>query len=264
MATQAIDTQLSPALLQDIELFKNQGVKAKTLFSIEEITKNEAYEFVRRYHYLGDAKFFCAQAFGLFYKPEHRLVGCATYQQPQGTMALYSWFNLPPSCTDIYELGRLCMLPNLNGTNATSFLLGGSIKLLKKQKVIRAVVTLATSDRHVGSIYQVCNFTYYGLTDKKSDFYREEDGKKNPRGPTRHSRGVWVPRPQKHRYAYILDPSLRPNFEPAERPKKSGTMENDCCHGTGIVHDDRFDGFYSCPVCSGAFFKIEEEDQWML
>ena len=151
MLSTTMHDQLSPALAQDIELFKGQGVKARAIFQIEEIGKNAAYEFVRRYHYLGDAKFFCTQAFGLFYKPEHRMVGVATYQLPQGTLALQSWFGLPPSCTDIYELGRLCMLPQLNGSNATSFLLGGSIKQLKKQGRIRAVVTLATSDRHVGS-----------------------------------------------------------------------------------------------------------------
>lgn len=218
---------------------------------------------MRRHHYLGEAKFFCAQAFGLFYTPEHRIVGCATYQQPQGIAALKSWFNLPNSCTDIYELGRLCMLPQLNGTNATSFLLGGSIKQLKKQKGIRAVVTLATSDRHVGSIYQVCNFTYYGLTDKKSDFYRA-DGKKNPRGSTSHLRGVWVPRPQKHRYAYILDPTLQVNLDPTIKPIKGGVTHNNCCNGQHFVMDRRFGDYYTCPVCSPAFFEIKEDDKWMM
>lgn len=263
MAVELLEQQAGRAMLTDFELFKNREAKAKDLFRIEEITKIEAYEFVRRYHYLGDAKFFCAQAFGLFYKPEGRLVGCATYQQPQGIVALKSWFGLPNSCLDIYELGRLCMLPELNGTNATSFLLGGSIKLLKKQKVIRAVVTLATSDRHVGSIYQVCNFTYYGLSDKKTDFYCA-DGRKNPRGQTRDLHGVWIERPQKHRYAYILDPTLRVNYKAAERPKKDNRVENRCCGGTGVVYDARFGESYTCPICTGQLNKIEEEDAWML
>ena len=42
-----------------IEEFKNREIKAKQIFVIDEISKNEAYEFIRKYHYLGDAKFFC-------------------------------------------------------------------------------------------------------------------------------------------------------------------------------------------------------------
>lgn len=255
--------QRTPTLQESIELFKNRAVKAKNIFQIEEITKIEAYEFVRQYHYLGDAKFFCAQAFGLFYKPERVLIGCATYQPVQGIAALKSWFGLPNSCTDIYELGRLCMLPELNGTNATSFLLGGSIKLLKKQKTVRAVVTLATSDRHVGSIYQVCNFKYYGLTDKKTDFYCV-DGRKNPRGQTRDLQGVWIDRPQKHRYAYLLDPSLKVNFAEAEKPQKDNKIINRCCGGTMVVHDARFDRYFTCPICTGELREMEKEDAWFL
>ena len=249
------------SMTEDFELFKARSVRAKDIFTIEEITKMEAYEFVRQYHYLGDAKFFCAQAFGLFYKPGHILVGCATYQQPQGIVALKSWFGLPNSCTDIYELGRLCMLPQLNGTNATSFLLGGSIKQLKKQKVIRAIITLATSDRHVGSIYQVCNFTYYGLTDKKTDFYCA-DGRKNPRGATRDLQGVWIDRPQKHRYAYIMDPTLQVNLKEAKRPEKEDTIPNRCCGGGNVVHDARFNKYYTCPLCMGRLQEIPEDDLW--
>lgn len=253
---------ISQGLEEDIRRFKNREVKAKTLFQITEISKVEAYEFVSHYHYLGKAKFFCAQAFGLFYKPENLLVGCATYQQPQGIVALKSWFSLPNSCTNIYELGRLCMLPQLNGTNATSFLLGGSISLLKKQNFIRAVITLATSDRHVGSIYQVCNFKYYGVTDKKTDFYCA-DGRKNPRGPTRDLPGVWIDRPQKHRYAYVFDDTLRVNFAEAVKPKKGVIMANTCCHGSGAVHDARFGAYYTCPLCTGHLRIIPDEDIWM-
>lgn len=177
-------------MIQDFESFKNREAKAKSIFDIEEITKPEAYEFVRRYHYLGDAKFFCVQAFGLFHKESHELVGVATYSLPQGNVALKGWFNCMNDTKDIYELSRLCMLPILNGTNATSFLLGGSIKLLKKQGFVRAVITLADSSRHVGSIYQVCNFKYYGLTDFKNDFFTNVNGKMrvNPRGAVKTSR----------------------------------------------------------------------------
>ena len=161
----------------DFERFKNREIKAKEIFYIKEINKTTSYEFVRKYHYLGDAKFFCCQAFGLFYKKNDELIGVATYSQPQGAVSLKGWFSLDNNNTNIYELSRLCLLPSLNGTNATSFLLGGSIKLLKKEGYCRAIITLADSSRHVGSIYQVCNFKYYGLTSSKSDFITNIDGK---------------------------------------------------------------------------------------
>ena len=243
-----------------IEKFKNRKIKAKEIFEIRPITKPEAYEFVKTFHYLGDAKFFSMYSFGLFYKPTDTLVGTATFSLPQGNVALKGWFGLPNSDKSVVELSRLCVLPELNGTNATSFLLGGSIRLLKKSGLVRAVITLADSSRHVGSIYQVCNFTYYGLTDKKNDFYRE-DGVVNPRGKTSTVHGVWVPRTRKHRYAIILDKNLHCGYAECPRPKSSDVVSSDVCFvcgGTHKVLDKRFGEWYTCPHC-GEFHKIDEE-----
>lgn len=245
----------------DFKRFRNREVKANAIFEIREITKPTSYEFIRKYHYLGDAKFFCVQAFGLFHRSTNTLVGCATYSLPQGNVALKGWFGLDNSTKDIYELSRLCLLPQLNGSNATSYLLGGSIKQLKKQGVVRAVITLADSNRHVGSIYQVCNFKYYGLTNAKSDFYRY-DGKVNPRGATKDVRGVWIPRTQKHRYCYTLDPTLTVLYpEQHYKPMKDDYLAVECCHGTGVVHDNRFGENYTCPYCCGKFELITKEDE---
>lgn len=258
--------------MNDFELFKENKIKAKEIFSIKEIGKMEAYEFVRKYHYLKDAKFFCVKAFGLFYKEE--LVGCATYSLPQGIAALKSWFGLNNDVKNIFELSRLCMLPSLNGSNATSYLLSNSIKELKKQNqlekerikreglvwddnkwVCRGIITLACSERHVGSIYQVCNFKYYGLTKKASDFYRE-DGKLNPRGKSGSMLGVYLPRARKHRYAYILDKNLIVNYPESSRPTINETLSLDCCGGTGEVYDERYCRWYTCPRCKGKLERI--------
>ena len=241
---------------KDFELFKNRLVKAKEIFYIEEISKTEAYEFVRKYHYLGDAKFFCEQAFGLFAIHGDQLLGVATFSQPQGIVALKSWFGLTNQDKFVYELSRLCMLPSLNGTNATSYLLSGSIKQLKKQGVIKAIITLADSHRHVGSIYQVCNFKYYGLTKKASDFYRA-DGKVNPRGKCGSWHGVYLPRTRKHRYAYVLDDSLKVLYDEQPKPTLDDTQKVECCGGTGKVYDSRFDEWYTCPRCNGELKIIE-------
>lgn len=245
---------------EKIQLFIDREIKAKEVFYIEEINKPEAYEFVRKYHYLGDAKFFCQQAFGLFAIDDKQLLGVATFSQPQGGYALKGWFGISNDNKFVYELSRLCMLPILNGTNATSFLLGGAIKKIKQQKKIKAIISLADSSRHIGSIYQVCNFKYYGLTPQRNIFYTS-DGRKNPRIVGKKDiRGVWVPMHRKHRYAYLLDKSLKVlhNEEPRPTPADYKEWEN-CvgCGGTERVYDRRFDEWYTCPMCTGKIESIE-------
>lgn len=157
------------------------------------------------------------------------------------------------------ELTRLCMLPILNGTNATSFLLGGSIRELKKEG-IRAITTLATSDRHVGSIYQVCNFKYYGLTAPKSDFWAYETQGK-PRGKVKDLHGCWVAKPRKHRYAYIIDPKLKCLYNEQKKPPHEMSVDYSCCGGSKVVHDRRYNENYTCPICTGRFYKIVDGEE---
>ena len=98
----------------------------------------------------------------------------------------------------------------------------------------------------------MCNFTYYGLTDKKSDFFSFTDGGKvNPRGATKDKQGVWIPRTQKNRYAYIMDNNLICNYTEQEKPKKGDNGVYDCCGGTHMVTDKRFNINYTCPKCTG-------------
>ena len=242
---------------QVIEDFKERKVKAREIFKIREIDKATAYDFVRRYHYLADAKFFAKYSYGLYYGFE--LVGCATYSAPQGSDSLKGWFGLPNSDQTVVELTRLCMLPALNHTNATSFLLGGSIRMIKRYG-IRAVITLATSDRHVGSIYQVCNFKYYGLTTPKFDFW-SYDTQGKPRGKVKDIQGVWVAKPQKHRYAYIIDKKLKCNYAEQKRPAVDMNVAYSCCNGTGIVHDNRYNVDYTCPICTGHLYRVDGKKQ---
>ena len=150
-------------------------------------------------------------------------------------------------------------MPALNGSNATSFLLGRSIRLLKPKK-IRAVITLADDSRHVGSIYQVCNFKYYGLTNKQKDFYCV-DGKVNARGETKDKRGVWMDRTRKHRYAYIIDPKLKCNYSEESKPTILDIGEYGCCGGRGVVFDNRHGEWFNCPICGDIKIPVLEDDK---
>ena len=132
--------------MDNIIKFITREVKANTIFIIKLIDKKIAYDFVKTYHYLGDAKFFAKFSFGLYHKESNELMGVTTFSNPQGNVALKGWFGLPNTDQTVLELSRLCVLPDLNGTNATSYLLGNSIRLLKKEGV-RAVITLADDSR---------------------------------------------------------------------------------------------------------------------
>lgn len=237
-----------------IEKFKNRDIKAKDSFIIKEIDKSTAYDFVKTHHYLKDAKFFSTCCYGLL-SLEGELLGLATFSTPQGISTMKGWFGLENQDKSILELSRLCMLPMLNGTNATSYLLGNSMKLLKNHGV-RAIITLADASRHIGSIYQNCNFKYYGLTDAKTDFF-SDDGKINPRGSTKSTKGVWLPRTRKHRYAYILDNNLKILYNEEARPTVKETIHNNCCDGSNKVYDNRFNEWYTCPRCCGKLEHIE-------
>lgn len=242
---QANNFEAREMIEEKIQLFKDRKIKAKSIFTINQVEKTTAYEFIRKYHYLSDAKFFSKFSYGLFIG--NILVGCATYSNPQGISTLKGWFSLKNSNQSILELSRLCMLPSLNGCNATSYLLGGSIRMLKAHD-IRAVITLADNSRHSGAIYQVCNFKYYGKTDKKTDFYCA-DGRKNPRGRTKDLQGVWLQRSRKHRYAYLIDNNLRCNYKEEQPPKKEARDYITCCGGSGKVVDKRYSKEYDCPIC---------------
>lgn len=234
-----------------MEINTNSSFKKKDHI-LKLVDKKVAYDFIRKHHYLGDTKFFSKYAYGLFHKEGDIMMGVATFSNPQGNVALKGWFGLDNSDQTVLELSRLCVLPELNGTNATSYLLGNSLRLLRKEG-IRAVITLADDSRHNGSIYQVCNFKYFGLTDKKSDFFHfNENGewKVNPRGPTKDRQGVWINRTQKHRYAYIMDENLKCLYEQLSYPKKTDIKDYDCCGGTKIVRDKRYNIDYPCPKCT--------------
>ena len=67
---------------------------------------------------------------------------------------------------------------------------------------------------------------------------------------TKDKMGVWINRTQKHRYAYILDENLICLYEQQPYPKKTDVKDYDCCNGTKIVKDKRFNIDYPCPKCT--------------
>jgi hypothetical protein len=114
-------------------------------------------------------------AVGLFDGDE--LVGVCTFGTPASAPLRRGlcgdvWKN------DVLELNRLCLLRN--NKNEASLLVGRSLKLLPKPKI---VVSFAdTTQGHVGYVYQATNFLYCGLSAKRTDW--KVRGKEHLHGQT--------------------------------------------------------------------------------
>ena len=137
-------------------------------------------------------------------------------------------YGTPPSSTlrrgvagdkyiaDVLELNRLVL--QSNNKNDSSWLIGNSLKLLPKNKII--VSYADTSQDHVGYVYQAANFIYTGLSAKRTDWRvrgkehlhsqsigDEFRGQPNRSKCIREKYGddfYTIDRPRKHRYIFIL------------------------------------------------------------
>ncbi len=150
--------------------------------------------------------------FGLFEGDE--LIGVVTYGTPPSA-PLRRGVAGDKYKLQIIELNRLCL--KYNRKNEASMLVGRSIKLLPKNKII--VSFADTEQGHIGIVYQATNFLYCGLSAKRTDW--KIKGKEHLHGQTiaDEFRGVknraevmrqkygddfyLKPRPRKHRYIFI-------------------------------------------------------------
>lgn len=152
-------------------------------------------------------------AYGLF--DGNELIGVVTYGTPPSA-TLKRGVAGDEHKNDVLELNRLCL--KYNRKNEASKLVSASLKLLPKDKII--VSFADTEQDHKGIVYQACNFTYHGLSAKRTDW--KVKGREHLHGQTiaDEFRGVknraqamrdkygddfyLKPRPRKHRYIYIV------------------------------------------------------------
>lgn len=195
------------------------------IYEIKHISKSQCRDLLENFHYLSKQgfSFRCGFNYGLF--SDNRLIGVAIFTSPSVPETVKGAFNLDRNNQGgIFELARLALDPSHYEKNLTSWFLSRSIKLLKKETGVKAILTYADSDFHNGYTYQATNFKYYGLTAKKSDFWiLQEDGtyKKHQRGKIKGLDGEWRPRSRKHRYLMIFDKKLSCAWEEQEYPKNS-------------------------------------------
>ena len=180
--------------------------------SVKKISRADCSEYILQIHY---AKRWpsISYAFGLFI--ENELCGVVTYGTP-ASAPLRRGIAGDKFIADILELNRLCL--KYNRKNEASFLVGNSLKMLPKNKII--VSFADSSQNHIGYVYQATNFIYTGLSAKRTDW--KIKGKEHLHGQTvadefrgcenraqamREKYGndfYLLDRPRKHRYLFIV------------------------------------------------------------
>lgn len=182
---------------------------------ISPISKQEAGEILDKYHYLSRISrgFRSGTNLGLF--ENGILQGVCIYTNFPVPELAVSIFGL--SRTDhvgFFELSRLCLCPDIQQRipNLASWFIARSLVVLRKSRMVRAVLSYADAGFHVGTVYKASGFRYYGLSQAKNDFWIESDSgdfqKCSRGGSVKHFKGEWRPRNRKHRYLKLFDDSL--------------------------------------------------------
>jgi len=192
----------------------------KSDFYIDRVGKEDIKELLYTYHYLKDESkdFKSGYNYGLFRHTEWEcplrigkcLAACVFTGLPVPEIAVGAFGLQRDEQEGLFELSRLCVDPEVQKEeyNITSWFVSKCIKRFRKDAAVRAILSYADADHHVGTIYRACNFTYYGLTDPKKDFYYA-DGTKHSRGSVSGIDGEWRNRSRKHRYLMVFQKDLK-------------------------------------------------------
>ena len=191
---------------------------SKSTYFIDKVGKSEIKDLLYTYHYLKDESkdFKSGNNYGLYRNTITDIlhVGgalgvCIFTKIPVPEIAVGAFGLNRNEQEGLYELSRLCIRPDTQSQeyNITSWFVSRTIRQLRKDTEVKAIISYADSDHHTGTIYRACNFKYAGLTDPKKDFYFA-DGTKHSRGKVKGAEGEWKDRSRKHRYVMIFDKSL--------------------------------------------------------
>jgi hypothetical protein len=190
----------------------------KSDYYLDTVTKKESEDLLLKYHYLKDISksFKSGYNYGLFKMTQFypmKIGGikgvCIFTGLPVPEIAKGAFGLERNQQQGLFELSRLCIHPDTQKEeyNITSWFVSRAIKKLRKDTKVKAIISYADNDYHLGTIYRACNFKYCGLTAPKKDFYYT-DGTKHSRGKVKGVDGEWKDRSRKHRYVMIFDNDL--------------------------------------------------------
>lgn len=200
-------------------------------YDVRQVTRTDCAPYIIEIHYAARWPSI-SYAFGLFLGDE--LVGVCTYGTPASSTLRKGIAGLP-NASKVLELNRLCLKNNKK--NEASVLVSKSLKLLPKNSI---VVSFADTEQgHIGYVYQACNFTYHGLSAKRTDWKVRGMEEKHGQTIADEFRGLpnraarmrekygddfyLKPRSRKHRYIYITGNKkernkLYPEIKYAQKP----------------------------------------------
>lgn len=187
----------------------------KSGLSIGLLTKEQCKPLLAKHHYLSNISRGFKSGFNVGLFRQEKIIGVCIFTGLPVAEIVSGCFGLPRSDqSGFFELSRLVLEPAEQSQehNLASWFVSRSIKMLRKQKQVRAILSYADDDFHSGTVYAACNFRYFGLTDAKKDFWiRQSNGsyKKHSRGKIRGLDGEWRPRSRKHRFLMIYDKNLQ-------------------------------------------------------
>jgi hypothetical protein len=179
--------------------------------NVRQINRADCEPFILGIHY---AKRWpsISYSFGLF--DDLELIGVVTYGTPPSA-TLRTGIAGKDLAPQVLELNRLCL--KYNRKNEASFLVAKSLKLLPKNRIVISFAD--TEQNHKGTVYKAANFTYHGLSAKRTDWKvkgmehlhgqtiaDEFRGVKNRAAAMREKYGdsfYLAPRPRKHRFIFV-------------------------------------------------------------
>lgn len=154
--------------------------------------KKLADDFILNIHY-AKRKPSISYVYGLYDKEE--LIGICSYGSP-ASPALCKGIAGEHNKSKVIELNRLVL--KYNRKNEASYLVGKSLKLLPKPKIV--VSYADTAQNHTGIVYQATNFYFTGTSKPRTDI-AGKDGKHSRHHLGDRTKRVF--RSAKHRYVYI-------------------------------------------------------------
>lgn len=150
----------------------NCSVLKKKEYFVKAISLAVCQEMVKEFHYAKGGSNTAVATHGLFHvnNPD-KCLGVAWWLPPTKSAALA---NYPPNWKAVLSLSRLVILPEMP-QNAASFLIAGSIRLIKQDKRWEYLLTYADSYRnHVGTIYRATNWNFLGETKPQAVWVNSE------------------------------------------------------------------------------------------
>jgi hypothetical protein len=183
-------------------------------YSIKKVSKAECAEILLEHHYLKDISKGFKSGFNYGLVKNGKCVGVVIFTGfPVPELAKGMLGLARDDQEGLFELSRLCLLPEVQQQehNLASWFVSRAVRALRKETSVRVVLSYADADFHHGTVYLACNFSYYGMTKTKKDFWiAQEDGSfiKHSRGPVKNLRGEWRARSRKHRFVLVFDKKL--------------------------------------------------------